>query len=81
MLPVNFLFYFIFINFLFLADQIFYRSCVDGQHFLLRSFASSCFTVMQGPLVQTAGDRVKPDLGLDQDQQCKVNYRADRTAN
>ena len=27
--------------FLFLADQIFYRSCVHRQHFRLRSFASS----------------------------------------
>ena len=30
---------------LFLADQIFYRYCVHRQHFRLRSFASSCFTV------------------------------------
>ena len=30
--------------------------------------------VMQGPLVQPAA--VKPDLGLDQDQQCKVDYKS-----
>ena len=32
---------------LFLADQIFYRSCVHRQHFRLRSFASSCFTILK----------------------------------
>ena len=32
--------------FLFLADQIFYRSYVDRQHFRLRSFASLCSTVL-----------------------------------
>ena len=31
---------------LFLADQIFYRSCVYRQHFRLRSFASWCFFIL-----------------------------------
>ena len=39
---------------------------------------------MQGPLVQTASEWSKPDLGLDQDPQWKINYKtnwkADRTA-
>ena len=30
--------------FLFLADQIFHRSCVHRQHFRLWSFASSCYS-------------------------------------
>ena len=33
--------------FLFLGDQIFYRSYVDRQHFHLRSFASLCSTVVK----------------------------------
>ena len=36
--------------FLFLADQIFYRSYVNRQHFRLRSFAS-CPVFFGGPLV------------------------------
>ena len=34
--------------FLFLADQIFYRSYVNRQHFRLRSFASLCSAVAKG---------------------------------
>ena len=35
----------LFLFFLFLADQIFYRSYVNRQHFRLRSFASLCYTL------------------------------------